>query len=223
MFTELERPLTDAEKKRLLASLPRTRSFVREWGLAYLIHIVGMPVLWLFIAWWHSKLEASVFVGLYGVAYFLFLAVVSWSDLRSARFAAHRRADLERQLSTAPVVSVQRVEAEKVVEILCDEVNLYLYDLEDGRFFVADAWDASRGRRPRKGWPNSCFELIKVPGADEEFGPFCFGKKLVPIEYLDFREVDLDKLAGESRIYEGSLDALRFVKAENGSANPWLQ
>jgi len=43
-------------------------------------------------------------------------------------------------------VTVRRVEAEKVVEILCDEINIYLYDLEDGRFFVADAWDASRDR-----------------------------------------------------------------------------
>jgi hypothetical protein len=51
--------------------------------------------------------------------------------------------------------------------------------------------------------------LIKVPGCDEEFGPFCFGKRLEPIESLDFRDVDLDKLEGPSRIYEGTLNALR--------------
>jgi hypothetical protein len=139
MFTELERPVADAEKKRLLDSLPRVPSYGRTWGPYYLIHLVGMALAWPSIAWWSgSRMEASWFVAIYGLAYATFMGVVSRDDWRSMRWAAANRAGLERQLSVASLVTVQRVEAQKVVEIECDEINVLLYDLEDGRFFVAE-------------------------------------------------------------------------------------
>ncbi len=209
MYAETERTLTAAEKQRLLASSPPVRSYSRTWGPYYLLDIVSLALSWTLIAWWRDPIAAAWFVAIFGPAYVAFLLVVSWGDLRDRRAAVVNRASLERQLSAASVVMVERVEAEQVVEIVCDEINLYLYNLGDGRWFVADDWDSSRGRRRRQGWPNSRFELIKVAGRDEEFGPFCEGRKLEPVESLDAGELDLDQLPTESRLYAGPLDSLR--------------
>jgi len=51
MFTELECPVTDAEKKRLMASLPRNRSYFREWGWQFVVQIGVLAGIWLLIAW----------------------------------------------------------------------------------------------------------------------------------------------------------------------------
>src|SRR5262249_9011052 len=90
-----------------------------------------------------------------------------------------------------------------VAEVLGDGVTIYLFDLGDGQVFwhgimSDDTVDATQ-------WPNSCFELIKVPGNQELFGPFCEGERLVPRESLE--NVDLGDLL-QTGVIGRSLDAL---------------
>jgi hypothetical protein len=43
--------------------------------------------------------------------------------------------------------------------------------------------------RPPADWPNRKFEVIKLPGWEDEVGPFCYGKKLRSRETLEFRDL----------------------------------
>jgi hypothetical protein len=138
--------------------------------------------------------DAWIFTAIYALMNAGFIGIPGWSDWRDRRIGAQAHRQLKRLLESAVEVTVQRVETEKVVEILGDEVDLYLFELEGRRYFVGDKWTLHSPRQGRGAkWPNSCFELIRIPGSIEEFGPFCYGRKIEPFESLDFRDVDLDK------------------------------
>jgi hypothetical protein len=207
MFTEFERPLTDEERARLLASLPRRQTFLQEWGSILVGSLLGVPFAWLYADWRDGPRAAWVFASICGLIWVLVLAYAGWDTWHKRGEPARRTRELMRQLAGATVVRVQRIEARTVVEIGTDSDSFYLFDLEDSRYYQAE-WCEARGRPHREKWPNSQFELLTIPGSNEEFGPFCFGQKLEPSQYLDFREIDLDKLSGENRIFRGSLDSL---------------
>lgn len=191
----------------MLASQPQTASFFQAWGRDYLIEIAVLTVTWLVAAWMRNQVFAWIVIAACIAFNELQSGKAKWRAWRDRRVSGVRLRDLQHDLEKMPVARVQRVESDKVIQVLGDEVALYLYDLEDGRFFLAYL-GALSGQREPEDWPNSCFELVKIQGWNE-FGPICYGRKIEPIEFLDAREIDWEKLPAEACVYEGSLDSLR--------------
>ena len=215
-FSECERPLTNEERRRLLALVPAPAPFFRKFVLhpAVLIPLASLPLVWLFVAWRMGRFDAWLFTSIFGLITLLLIGIPGWDEWRQARAQGGRYWGVNRQLASATVCRVQTVEARTVVQIECDLVDLFLFDLEDGRYFIAEA-----GETPRRNWPNSSFEWVTIPGSQEEFGPFCHGEKIEPVEYLKFTDVDLEKLSGESRIFRGTLDLLRLMEKKESASS----
>jgi hypothetical protein len=210
-FSEFERPITNEERGRLLASVPAPGPFFRKFVVQPVVFVplAFLPFVWLFVAWRMSRFDAWLFTSIFGLITLLIIGIPGWDEWRQSRAKAARYRDVKRRLASCAVARVQRVEARTVVQIGCDLIDMFLFDLEDGRYFIAEESES-----PSRDWPNSSFELLTIPGNNEEFGPFCDGEKIEPEEYLKFTDVDLEKLNGESRIFRGSLDSLRLTEKE---------
>jgi hypothetical protein len=126
-------------------------------------------------------------------------SIQTWRDNRAM---AEKLRAVRAQVLAAESVVVSRVESTNVVEVPHDMGTVYLFEVSGGRWFWIDP------ERPCEKWPNSSFEVVRVPSCEFEFGPFCFGKRLKPADTLEFMEFDFDQLPLNG-VYEGSLDSLR--------------
>ena len=214
MLTEFERPLNESERERLLASLPRKEvvedGMVSELlglpglspGSAAVIGVITFVVVMRYWNWMVALLVATFFA-----MFVTFPAYFSAQRRKreQPRDLRHERAT--RAILAAQKVQVTRVESEAVVELICDGVTIYLFDIGDQRMFWhgIENGDATDGQR----WPNSCFEIVQVPASAELFGPFCEGRRLELREQVDRVVLDLP----DDGIVEMSLDGfLREVQ-----------
>ena len=202
MLTEFERPMTDAERARLLGRLAPRRPAASNRALPGLGEAVLLVASFALVGLiWNPTVGA-----LSAVVYALLFILPGY--VRSCRQAAdgdpaagRRHAAARESVLAATTASVQRVESDSVVEVVSDLVTVYLFDLGDGRTFwhgvmAGDEVDAAR-------WPSRRFELVQVPGSPEVFGPFCEGERLPPRETLE--RLDLAALP-ESGVIDRPVD-----------------
>lgn len=210
-------PLTDADRVRLLDWLPKSPPWYRgheldlvAYGFASLILIPIFCVAIYDVGWQPRSLILGV-----GVVFFIGYWV-SQQVLKPCR--AFKRKDsamraLRESLRTAECAQVQRVVASEVVEILAPEGNFYLFSTGESEC----VW--VQPEKLCKDWPNSSFAMIKVPGIDREFGPFCDGARLAPKKRVRFdtyfEEFDFDLLPEDGVIAQS---ASAFLQAARTSS-----
>jgi len=193
MHKTVEQPLTEDERKRLVDSMPlapspfRTRQFKLRListsvgvlvGVAILIAVkkvsavVAIPAgLIVFAIWWLFDLKSRVL-----------------NPLRRYREANEHVWNFRNAVNAAKTVRVHRVQSDTVVQVGHDEGTICLFDIGENRTYWIDPYFMVPGRPPED-WPNRDFEVVEVPGWEEEVGPFSRGKKLRPRATLEFRDL----------------------------------
>jgi hypothetical protein len=208
------KPLTEEDRARLLESLPKTPPWYRGNGLHLVAYgcaaLIVLPIVALMISdvGWQPR---SIVLGVV-VAFIVGIAVYR---LVLKPMAAFRRKDavvqaLREKVRTAETAQVQRVVASEVVEIESPEGNFYLFSTDENECVWVQPEQACQD------WPNSSFEMVKMPGLDREFRPFCDGALLKPkkrvrfstyFEHFDFDQLPEDGVIAQSA--EAFLQAAR--------------
>jgi hypothetical protein len=205
MYQTFEGPITREKRQEMLA-LFEAVPWHRGIEVALVGHAVAFAVccgIWL-VAWhdlrWNPEKASGVYLlGIFFLLYFLYqirrLIILPFEAQRKERrtVQAFREA-----VTTAESMTVQKIEADEVVSVSHDDGTIYLFATGPHQCFWFEP-----AVRP-KDWPNSCFEVIRIPTWKDDLGPFCRGKKLRPRTSLEFREVFGDDFDPET-IPEGGL------------------
>lgn len=201
MLTEYERQLDDAERARLLASVQHR--FAPPAGVT-LAEILGVPSIsplgavalmlpsFIIVAVFWSPLIAGITAVVYILLKCLPAYIIGKRRRRIAKAANDQKFDdLKNAVLDARTERVQRIESDRVAKFINGDVLFHLFDLGDGRTFWHGLLDDDSF--DDKQWPNSLFEMIQVSGCDHEFGPFCQGLRLQPVEPVECLDhVDLN-------------------------------
>ena len=217
MFQTIERPMTEAERKRLLDCLSVTPSSLRtrQFKLELVAELIAM-VLAAVYAIRFKHIPAAFAIPVIFVI-FVILSFVQkrnrlGASLREWRAANERARAFHRAINEARTVKVRGVESDKVVQVDYNEGSIYLFSVGPGQTYWVDPTCMVPGRPPQS-WPNRKFEIVEVPGWEEEIGPFCTGKKLRPSNVYEFcdllEDYDLEQLPPNGLIQK-PLDA--FLK-----------
>ena len=204
MYKFIERPLSEQERARLLAWTPAPPPPFRGLETRLVAHgvvcAILIPLLFLGIRdlrWNHS---AGPFVVLSILLIYLLIQLkkLVFTPLRIHRQRNQAVLSFRQAVTRASAVLVQQIESNEVVEIFHDEGCIYLFATGDSRSYWIDP------QRPGKNWPNTKFEIVRVPGLGEDLGPFCHGQFLKPRKQLEFRdyfeEFDFDTLPADGVI-----------------------
>jgi hypothetical protein len=212
MYQAFQSPVTP-ERKRELLELIEIGPWYRGIEAGLVGHAVAAAV-WLailLISWrdlkWNPKKALSVY--LLGICFLLYvmyqirrLVLIPLSAQRREQRAA---LGFRSAVMAAENVTVEKIEADEVVSVSHDEGTIYLFATGPKQCFWFEP-----PKQPSKDWPNSSFEIVRVPGWRDDLGPFCRGKKLQPRASLEFREVfgeDFDpETIPEDGVIEHSLD-----------------
>ena len=118
-------------------------------------------------------------------------------------------------LDEATTVRVQRVASARVVQITGDESTVCLFDVGENLTYWIDPYFMLPGRPPKE-WPNSRFEVVRIPGWEEELGPFCDGERLRPLEVTESRDCCFQEVfeVPKDGLIRQSLDA--FLRTARG-------
>lgn len=195
MYQVIERPMTGVERERLLGCMPLTPSpfwpFNKfQYGLqvigeafgvlVMIVVFVGFGDLPLFngiaggfgilAVWWTLNLKGRVLIPLR-----------VWKNVNQ-RAQSYRSA-----VAAAQTVRVRLVEANAVLAVAYDDGTIYLFDVGPSQTYWIDPYCIIPGNPPTD-WPNGKFEVVEVPGWNEEVGPFCYGKRLRRRETVDYRD-----------------------------------
>lgn len=214
MCTTITKPLTEADRARLLELLPKTAPWYRgnelklvAYGCAALIVIPIFALMISDVGWRPRSIVLGGTVALiFGIKIFrLVLQPLTAFKRRGAVIQS-----LREKVHGAETAQVQRVVATEVVEILSPEGNFYLFSTGENEC----VW--VQPEKPCETWPNRSFEMVKVQGLDREFGPFCDGDLLKPkkrirfstyFEHFDFGQLPEDGVIAQSA--EAFLQAAR--------------
>jgi len=159
--------MTDAVRKRLLDYVPTMPSPFRERKFK-LTAIAELGGILLAIVLLIGLKKTSTAFAISGAVIFL---ACWWLAVNSAK-----------------TVRVHCVESDEVVQVTHDEGTICLFDVGQNRTYWIDPYLMTPGHPPED-WPNRKFEVIEVPGWEEELGPFCLGKRLRPRETFEFRNL----------------------------------
>jgi hypothetical protein len=221
----IQRAMTDEERKRLLACMKTVPSpFLPFRQYQYGLQVIGeafgvlvlvsvlvgfgdVPLIWgivggvvLLGVWWLLHLKSRVLAPLR-----------RWKEVNGRIWAFHDA------VARAQTVRVYCVEADAVVQVIYDEGTICLFDVGQCQTYWIDPHCMTPGRPP-KGWPNSKFEVIEVPGWNGEVGPFCDGKRLRPretIEFCDLFEHHGFEPPADGLIHQSLDDFIAEVKRRN--------
>lgn len=193
MHQTVEEQMTEAERKRLVDCMPlmpspfRTRQFKLRLISTSLGVLLGIVIV---IA--AKKVSAVVAIPagviVFGIWWLLDLKSRVLTPLRRYREANERVWKFRRVINAAKTVRVHRVESDAVVQVVHDEGTICLFDVGENRTYWIDPYFMVPGRPPED-WPNREFEVVEVPGWENEVGPFSRGKRLRPRETLEFRDL----------------------------------
>ena len=219
MYEVVERPLTESEKNLLAALVPKPHGPFKGLELKIVAHSLGAAIFGVLIAIalfdlrWNFSPGAIVCL----LAYFLYL----WMQIRALLIRPQR---LHRQkmtpylryqsaLAQTQPVTVQRIRSNDVVQIDHDEGSFYLYSIDPNTAF----WTSVEG--PENLWPNTDFDVFRIPGLDEEIGPICRGERVKPRSIVEFsayfEHFDFEKLPADG-VINSSIDS--FLKNVAASA-----
>jgi len=200
------------ERQRELLELIEIRPWYCGIELALIGHAVAAAV-WLtvfLISWrdlkWNPGKASSVY--LLGICFLLYvmyqirrLVLIPLGTQRREQRAAQ---GFRSAVMATETVTVEKIEAE-VVSVSHDEGTIYLFATGPKQCFWFEPT-----KQPSKDWPNSSFEIVRLPAWRDDLGPFCRGKKLQPRASLEFREVFGENFDGETipedGVIESSLD-----------------
>ena len=218
MYELIQRPVTEHERSRLLGCMsvtpPAPAAWRRKLRLDLMVQVAAFVTAAVALIWF--KKEPASFVvpvvlvcwAVYWMFSFKGLVLTPMRKEREKNRAENERlAEFQKAVNAARSIRVQRVEAVGVVELMHDEGTICLFDLGDNRTYWIDPYSGMiPGRPPAQTWPNSKFEVVKLPGWKEELGPFCYGEPFRPRETLEFRdyfeEFDFD-VPGDGLIDKG--------------------
>ena len=193
MHESIERPMTDAVRKRLLDYVPTMPSPFRERKFK-LTAIAELGGILLAIVLLIGLKKTSTAFAISGAVIFLacwwliHLKSRILTPLRRHRATNHRVSKFRQAVNSAKTVRVHCVESDEVVQVTHDEGTICLFDVGQNRTYWIDPYLMTPGHPPED-WPNRKFEVIEVPGWEEELGPFCLGKRLRPRETFEFRNL----------------------------------
>ena len=193
MHQTIERQMTEEERKRLLGSMPLSPSPLRT--RQFKLRLIGTTIgALLAVGWAIATKRASAAVAI--AAGLLVIAIWWLLDLkrrglipmRRYREANERVWRFRAAVNAAKTVRVHRVQSDAVVQVVHDEGTICLFDVGENRTYWIDPYFMAPGRPPED-WPNREFEVVELPGWEQEVGPFCCGKKLRPRETVEFRDL----------------------------------
>jgi hypothetical protein len=192
----IERSMTEADRRRLLNCMPLAPSpfwpFQKyQYGLQVIGEAFGVLVLVIvFVGFGDLRLAHGIIggVGVLGVWWSLNLKRRVIAPLRAWRKVNERACFFRSAVAAAQTIRVHRVEANAVVAVTYDEGTIYLFDIGSSETYWIDPYCMIPGTPPKE-WPNGKFEVIEVPGCDEEVGPFCEGKQLRPRETIEIDDL----------------------------------
>jgi hypothetical protein len=233
MYEIVERGVTEQERRRLLGCLPALRPAAGNWRRKLKLDIIAQ------VGGFGTGPAAAIWISKHPVSFVIPFVLVCWAlywvfmakklvlkplreERERNRAANERLAKFRNAVNVAKTVRVRRVEAQGVVEVMHDEGVDCLFDLEGKRTYWFHAIGLMPGRREAgDDWPNSRFEIVELPGwqQEQDFGPFCYGEQLRPRETVEFRdyfaEYDFDKVAADGLIDKPVDVFLREARAES--------
>ncbi len=185
--------MTEAERKRLLDCMPLAPSPIRSrrFGLTLIAQIIGLTIADVFLL--YIRKEPAVFVipitvGFYVLWWLFHFKSRILTPLRRWREANQKVSGFHNAVTTAQTVRVHCVESDTVVVVAHDEGMICLFDVGSSQTYWIDPSCMIPGK-PSKDWPSSRFEVVEIPGWNEEIGPFCKGTRLQPRRTFEFRDL----------------------------------
>lgn len=220
MYEVVERPLTQPEKNLLAALFPKPPGAFTGLEVKILAHAVGAAIFGVLTAIalldlrWNFSPGAIVCLLAYLLYLWIQIRALLIRPMRSHRQKLAPYLRYQHALAQTQPVSVQRIRSNDVVKIAYDEGSFCLYAIDPNTAF----WTSVEG--PEKLWPNTEFEVFRIPGLDDEIGPICHGKALKPRSIVEFRDYfehfDFEKLPDDG-VINTSIDS--FLKSAAASAN----
>jgi len=220
VYELIERPMTPDERRRLLDCMPLAPSpfRARPFKLRIAAELVGVLLAVIILVWRHivpASMGVPAAVGCYALLWLFQLNERVLQPLRRHRKANRKVWGFRKVLDEATTVRVQRVASARVVQITGDESTVCLFDVGENLTYWIDPYFMLPGRPPKE-WPNSRFEVVRIPGWEEELGPFCDGERLRPLEVTESRDCCFQEVfeVPKDGLIRQSLDA--FLRTARG-------
>jgi hypothetical protein len=193
-----ERPMTADEQLRLLQCMPLVPSPFKpfrnyQYRLNYIAEAFGVVLaLAIIVGFGHGDIHTAVAIptaiGFLALWWLLHLKSRVLNPLYAWRKANAKIWKIHEAVSATKTVRVCSVETDAVVQVMCDEGMICLFEVGEHQTFWVDPSCMIPCKPPPK-WPNHKFEIIRIPGVTEEVGPFCLGKALRAKQTVEFRDL----------------------------------
>jgi hypothetical protein len=188
MYSVTEQSLSAADKELLARFMPSPpgpfhglehKIIIRGFVLLIFGGLIGVLIRDLR---WNFSVPRLLFI----MAFFVFVWMqINELILRPRRLHRQKKIpfnQFQKALSAATVATVQRIESKNVVQIDSDEGAFYLFSTGPNQTY----WSDLDG--PPDSWPNSKFDVFRIPGFERDLGPLCHGELIEPRRSVLFRD-----------------------------------